>query len=124
MVNVSRSFVLMVLSAVSDWLDVGRRRGVVRASVQVLWAGLLGSSVVVDVFTWAHVTVPDLLDLLGLPQTPDSVTIAQATAATMAAFWWIGDRLQQSPIVQGNWLARAVLTVLMGGKVAPDYKGV
>lgn len=92
----------------------GRAAGMLRTVVQAGWATLFAQ-------TW----VTDLLDqAAGVFGDGVRVTSMQATMATIAVLWAVGDKLQTVPAVQSNRVARLVVAVLMGGTVRPDYAAV
>ena len=92
----------------------GRAAGMLRSVVQAGWATLFAQ-------TWVTGLLDEAAAVFG-----DSVrvTALQATMATIAVLWAVGDKLQTVPAVQGNRAARLVVAVLMGGTVRPDYTAV
>lgn len=102
--------VLTVIAWIGARLDRGNLRGVIRSAIQAGWISILTLEVTQS---W--------LRFLTIDVGPPAVSAAQATVYTMAALWWIGDRVQKSSWVQSHPIPRAIMAVVMGGTVAPAY---
>jgi len=103
------NLILLTLDAIGRQLDRAKIRGVIRSTVQVAWAGLFSQ-------TWV-ISLLEYVDEFG----GWSVTPIQAGVTTMAALWWAGDKIQRTPWVRATPIARAVMAVLMGGDLPPNY---